>query len=99
MLERGVRLPGITVDLENKVVGNDGGGDASLGDEAVEREEISVAILAEKGVEDSVAGEDSGATVGVDGVADEKRGLVEIVLTDEGEDAVMEVQALGGKGR
>lgn len=99
MLEGGVRLPGITVDLENKVVGNDGGGDASLGDEAVEREEISVAILAEKGVEDSVAGEDSGATVGVDGVADEKRGLVEIVLTDEGEDAVMEVQALGGKGR
>lgn len=71
MLERGVGLANVAVGLEEEVVGDDGGGDASLGDEAVEGEHVRVAALAEEGGQDGVAGEDGGAAVGVDGVAGE----------------------------
>lgn len=71
MLEGGVGLAAVAVDLEEEVVGDDGGGDGGLGDEAVEREEVVVAGLAEKRMEDSVAGEDRRAAVRIDRVADE----------------------------
>lgn len=63
-------------------MGDDVGGDAGLGDEAVEGEEFGVAGLAEEGGHDGVAGEDGGAAVGVDGVASEEGGLVKVVLAD-----------------
>lgn len=47
--------------------------------------------MAEECCEDSVAGEDGGAAIRVDGVADEEGGLFEVVFADEGEDAVVEV--------
>lgn len=77
-----VGFAAVAVCLEEKVVGDDRGGDAGLSDETVEGEEIGVAALAEEGGEHGVAGKDRGPAVGVDGVANEKRGLVEIVLAD-----------------
>lgn len=61
---------------------DDGRGDAGLSYEAVEGEEVGVAALAEEGGEDGVDGEDRGAAVGVDGVADEEGCLVQIVGAD-----------------
>lgn len=98
MLEGIVGLAVVAVGLEEEVVGDDGGGDAGLGDEAVEGEEVGVAALTEEGGEDGIAGEDRGAAVGVDGVADQERGLVEVVLTDESQDAIVEVEAVAGEG-
>lgn len=97
MLERGVGAAAVAVGLEEEVVGGDGGRDGGLRDEAVEREEIGVARLAEQRGEDGVAGEHRGPAVGVDGVAGEQRGLVEVVLADEREDAAVEVEALAGE--
>lgn len=75
-----VGFAAVAVGLEEKVVGDDRWGDAGLSDETVEGEEVRVAALAEEGGEHGVAGKDCGPTVGVDGVAYEKGGLVEIVL-------------------
>lgn len=97
MLERGVGAAAVAVGLEEEVVGGDGGRDGGLRDEAVEREEVGVARLAEQRGEDGVAGEHRGPAVGVDGVAGEQRGLVEVVLADEREDAAVEVEALAGE--
>lgn len=99
MLERGFGAAAVAVGLDEEVVGGDGGRDGGLGDEAVEGQEVGVARLAEERGEDGVAGEDGGAAVGVDGVAGEERGLVEVVLPDEREDAVVEVEALAGEDR
>lgn len=82
MLEGYIGLAAVAVGLQEEVVGDDGGGDGGLGDEAVEGEKVGVTRLAEKRVEDGVAGEGGGAAVGVDGVAGEERGLVEVVLAD-----------------
>lgn len=98
VVEGEVGLAAIAVGLDEEVVGDDVGGNGGLGDEAVEREEVGVAGLAEEGGEDGVAGEDGRAAVGVDGVTDEEGGLVEIVVTDEGEDAVVEGEAVAREG-
>lgn len=50
----------------------------------MEREKVRVLRLTELGVEDGVDGEDGGTAVGVNGVAGEEGGLVEVVLADEG---------------
>lgn len=55
----------------------------SLGDEAVEGEEIGVSGVAEEGGHDGIAGEDSRAAVRVDGVASEKSRLTEIVIVNQ----------------
>lgn len=98
MFEGGVGLAAVAVSGEEEVVGNDVGGDAGLGDEAVEGKEVGVFGLAELGGEDGVGGEDGGAAVGVDGVAGEEGGLLEVVLADEAEDAVVEVKASAREG-
>lgn len=96
VVEGEVGFPAIAVGLDEEVVGDDIGGDGGLGDEAVEGEEVGVAGLAEEGGEDGVAREYGGAAVRVDGVADEEGGLVEVVLADEGEDVVVEGEAVAG---
>lgn len=98
VFQGGVGFAAIEVGLEKEVVGDDVGDDAGLRDEAVEGEEVGVAGVAEEGGEDGVDGEDGGAAVGVDGVARVERGLVEVVGADEGEDAVVEVEAVAGEG-
>lgn len=95
VLEGDVGLAAVAVGLEEEIDGDDVGGDTGLGDEPVEGEKIGIAALAEESVEDRVDGEDGGAAVGVDGMAGEERGLVEVVLADEFEDAVVEVEAFG----
>lgn len=98
VVEGDVGLAGVAVGGDEEVVGGEVGGDAGLGDEAVEGEEVGVAGLAEEGGEGGVAGEHGGAAVGVDGVADEEGGLGEVILADEGEDAVVEGEAGAGEG-
>lgn len=62
----------------------------------MDREEVSVRLAKERN-KDGVAGQDSGAAVGLDGVARKEGCIVEVVLADEREDAAMEVKALGGE--
>lgn len=50
----------------------------------MEREKVGVLRLTKLGVEDSVDSEDGGTAVGVNGVACEEGGLIEVVLADEG---------------
>lgn len=78
-------------------MGDEIGGDPSLDDKSVEGEEISVARLTEEGSEDSVASEDGGAAIGVNGVASKERRFVKIILSDEGENTVVEVEAIAGE--
>lgn len=99
VFESGIGFATIEVGLEDEVVGDDVGNDAGLGDEAVEGEEVSVAGLAEEGGEDGVDGENGGAAVGVDGVARVERGLVEVIVADEGENAVVQVEPVAGECR
>lgn len=99
MFQGGVGFSTIEIGLENEIVGDDIGGNTSLGDEAVEGEEVGVLGLANEGVEDGVDGEDGGATIGVDGVPREERSLVEVVLTDQLENAVVEIESVAGEGR
>lgn len=60
----------------------------------MERQEIRILRLADECVEDGVCGEDRGAAIGVDGVPGEQRGLLQVVLADECEDAVVQVEAI-----
>lgn len=48
---------------------------------------------------DGIAGEDGGAAVGVDRVAREKRGFLQIILADQLENAVVEVEPVPGQNR
>lgn len=82
MLHGGVGFAAVEIGLEDEVVGNDVGGDAGLGDKAVEGEEVGVFGLAELGGEDGVDGVDGGAAVGVDGVAGVEGGFFEVVAAD-----------------
>lgn len=97
MFESGIRFAAIEVGLEDEVVGDDVRNDAGLRDEAVEGEEVGIAGLAEEGGEYGVDCEDGGAAVGVDGVACVERGLVEVIFADEGENAVVQVEAVAGE--
>lgn len=99
MLKGGVRLAAVAVDLEEEVVGDDGRDHAGLGDEAVQREHVGVAALADEGRENGVAGEDRGAAIRVDGMTDEERGLLEVILPDQFEDIVVELEPLAGERR
>lgn len=99
MFQGGVGFSTIEIGLENEIVGDDIGGNTSLGDEAVEGEEVSILGLAKEGIEDGVDGEDGGAAIGVDGVPREERGLVEVILADQLENAVVEIEAVAGEGR
>lgn len=99
MFQSGVGFSTIEIGLENEIVGDDIGGNTSLSDETVEGEEVGVLGLAKEGVEDGVDGEDGGAAIGVDGVSREERGLVEVVLADQLENAVVEIEAVAGEGR
>lgn len=98
MLEGSVRLAAIEIGLEDEVVGYDIWNDAGLCDETVEGEEIGVTGLAEEGVENGVNGENGGAAIGVNGVASVECGFIEVVFADKGEDAVVKVQPVAGKG-
>lgn len=69
MLHSSVGLAAIKVSLEDEIMSDDVGDDAGLRDEAVEREKIRVARLAEERGEDGVDGENGGAAIGVDRVA------------------------------
>jgi hypothetical protein len=53
---------------------------------------------ANEGVEDGVDGEDGGTTIGVDGVPREERSLVKVVLTDQLENAVVEIEPVAEEG-
>lgn len=76
---------------------DDVGDNARLSDEPMKREKIGVSRLPEEGGHDRIAGEDGGSAVGIDRVASEERGLVEVVLADESEDSVVEVEAVSGE--
>lgn len=73
MLHGGVGLAAVHVDGEEEIVGNNIGCHCSLGDEAVEGQEVSVPGLAKLGGHDSIAGVDGRFTVGIDGVAGVER--------------------------
>lgn len=72
-------------------------GNPSLGDEAVEGEEVGIAGLAEEGGKDRVDGENGGAAIGVNGVASEEGRFIQIVDANETEDTVVEVEAVSGE--
>lgn len=78
-------------------MGDEIGDDPSLDDKSVKGEEITVARLTEEGSEDSVASEDGGAAIGVNGVASKERRFVKIILSDESENTVVEVEAIAGE--
>lgn len=82
MLKSSIWLAAIEVSLENEVVSDDIGNNASLGDETVKGEKIGVTGLTEKGGEDSVDGENGGTAVGVNGMTSVECGFVEIVFAD-----------------
>lgn len=94
MLHRGIRSSAIEVSLEQQIISDHIGGKPSLSDESMERQEIRILRLADECVEDGVGREDRGSAVGVDRVPCEERGLIEVVLADECEDAIVQVEAI-----
>ena len=50
-------------------------------------------------IENGIDGEDRGSTIGVNGMAGEKRGFFQIIFTNESENAVVEVKAITRESR
>lgn len=78
---------------------DDIGGNARLGDEAVKGQEVRILGLAKLSGKHRVDCENGGPAVGIDGMASVERGLLEVVLADESENAVVEVEAVAGQSR
>lgn len=78
---------------------DDIGSNTGLSDEPVERQQVRVFGLAELSGEDGIDCVNGGSAIGIDGMAGEERGLLEVVLADESENAVVEGEAVAGESR
>lgn len=85
--------------MEDQVVGDDISRDTSLIDETVELQKRRVLPLPELRGQDGVHGEDRRAAIGVDGVASVESGFLQIVLSDQFEDVIVEIEAFPSEGR
>lgn len=89
----------VAVSVDDLVVGDDVGDDVGLLEEVLEEgDRIGVALGSVHGGDDGVAGEDGGAGAGVDGLAREFRGGVEVGGSDQGLDSVVEVETRADEG-
>lgn len=85
--------------VDQIIVRDDVGDDVGLVEEELEEgNSVTVPLGAVHRSDDGVASEHGGAGVGEDGVAGDGRGGIEISGTDEGLDAVVEVEARADEG-
>lgn len=82
MLKSSIRLAAIKIGLKDKIVSNDIRNNPRLGNESVKREEVRVPRLTKEGGEDSVDGEDSRTTIGINGVARVECSFIKVILSD-----------------